>query len=245
MFLGMTVLRQGDHGGARPLLQESVAHFREVGDRWGLAHALNVLRQAVVAGDDFEAAQVYQRESVDLWRALGDTWGLALALNGLAEIARIQGNPELAVPLYEESLSLFRGASDTGNTAIVLHNLAHAVLDLGDKQEARRLFAQALQIDYERGGIKGVLECLAGLGAVAAAEAQWLEAAHILGYVHERFKVTGLAMCPVDQTVYTRAVALVCTHTDPREQATAWDQGGQMSLERAVAFATAGKVNSD
>ncbi len=101
---------QSDFATARARLEESVAIWRELGDKRGLALALTVwnslgwvsLREGRVAD-----ARALIEEGVALWRALGDRWSLAWALLCLSSAVR-RDDPAAARPIAEESVALFR-----------------------------------------------------------------------------------------------------------------------------------------
>jgi predicted ATPase/transcriptional regulator with XRE-family HTH domain len=78
-------------GDSRARLEESVAIWRELGDRRGLALALSVgtsLGWAMLKERRVAAARALFAEGVALWRELGDRWGLAWALWSLSAAVR-------------------------------------------------------------------------------------------------------------------------------------------------------------
>ena len=81
-----------DLGRARRLNDESIALFRELGDRWSLGQLLN--NQACVLPDerDFDAARGLLVESLRIRRQLCDRAGLALSLNTLADVSIEEGD---------------------------------------------------------------------------------------------------------------------------------------------------------
>src|SRR5205085_479651 len=106
-------------------LEESVALYREAGDRYGVADALSALgllarRQAGKDrrfGVDPERGTALLEESLTLAREVGDPWLIACILERLATTADLQRDAERA--RAEESLRLFQEVGDTLEIAIV------------------------------------------------------------------------------------------------------------------------------
>jgi hypothetical protein len=70
----------GDHAAARPLLEESAALWRKLGDGRGLAHSLGFLSMEVLGRGEPAAARSLSEESVAILREGEDAFGLALSL---------------------------------------------------------------------------------------------------------------------------------------------------------------------
>jgi tetratricopeptide repeat protein len=88
--------RQGDYGPARAFSEESLTLWRDLGDREGMAAALNNL--SAVAGEqgDYATARAAGEESRALMLALGDQRGLAAVLSNLGmwrETRKIMARP--------------------------------------------------------------------------------------------------------------------------------------------------------
>jgi tetratricopeptide (TPR) repeat protein len=104
--LGALRSRQGDHGAARPLLEESLAHFREAGDRQGIGTALCALGTMALDQGDENAAASYYEESLAAFRQVSERYGIARALEGLARVAVARGQPERAARRYAAAATL-------------------------------------------------------------------------------------------------------------------------------------------
>jgi hypothetical protein len=77
---GIVGLDRGDHAVARPLLEESAALWRKLGDGRGLAHSLGFLSMEVLGRGEPAAARSLSEESVAILREGEDAFGLALSL---------------------------------------------------------------------------------------------------------------------------------------------------------------------
>ena len=130
-----SVLVPDDLSGARQMNEESLALFRQMGDRWAVGQLLN--NQACVASDQGQYAEARSllQESLSIRRQLGDKAGLALSLNTLADVVLDEGDFGSARPLLDESLALNR---DLGVSILYIsHDLAsvdrlcHRIIELG------------------------------------------------------------------------------------------------------------------
>jgi hypothetical protein len=64
---------------------------------------------------------------------------------------------------------------------VALINLARVALREGDLAEGGKLFGEALTLAKERGDKRAAAECLQGLGAVASAQGDAVQASRLLG----------------------------------------------------------------
>jgi predicted ATPase/DNA-binding SARP family transcriptional activator len=144
---GSLAIVQGDFAGARSRLEESVALWRELGEKRSLAHALSIL--GVMSGDP-GAARAYGAESVALMRAVGNTWDLAWSLVFLGLATTRLGDAARAQPLYEESLALFRETGDKWASGLPLVGLGWVAFLLGDYAAAGAWFERAVSLGREQ-----------------------------------------------------------------------------------------------
>jgi tetratricopeptide (TPR) repeat protein len=119
--------------------EESLALFREIGDRWAVGQLLN--NQACVFSDQgqYPQARDLLQESLMIRRELGDKAGLALSLNTLADVIIDEGEFAEARPLLDESLGISRELGD--QTAI-----AYLIEDYGGIAAAESESEKALQL---------------------------------------------------------------------------------------------------
>ena len=131
---------------ARQLAEESLALYRELGDRQGMASSLRTLGDVTVGLGDYAAGRALVEESVALHRELGSRAGLAVALTALGEIASDRDAAQGRLVL-EESLAIGRSLGDqigVGHNLIVLGQLA---LRQGDYTTAQRWLEESLAIN--------------------------------------------------------------------------------------------------
>ena len=92
--LGILTFEDGDYAAARPLLEESLALARAVGNPLHIAIRLNNLGNVALLQADYAAARRLHAEGLDLRRELGDQWGIAVSLIGLGGAAIGAGDPQ-------------------------------------------------------------------------------------------------------------------------------------------------------
>jgi Tetratricopeptide repeat len=81
-------------------LEESLATFRELGDKGGIAWSLNRLGHVAREQREYEAARALYEESLAICWELGDKPVVLRDLEGLAAVAVAQGESERAARLF-------------------------------------------------------------------------------------------------------------------------------------------------
>ncbi len=141
----------GDFVEAKPLLEESLAIWRELGDSEGRAAALVDLGWVELWLGDAGRGRELSEESLHAYRELGDLRGQALALNNLGFVASLLGDFEEAGDHFGRSLDLRRRIGDRRGEGFQLANLAWAMVEEGEPARGRRLAAEAHEILRELG----------------------------------------------------------------------------------------------
>src|SRR3972149_3253334 len=98
--LGLVAREQGDYDRAKTLLEETLAQFRLLGDKWGIAFSQSNLGIVAWNQGDHERAELLFRESLLLRGALGDKRGITTSLVGLAAVAAARGQAERSALLF-------------------------------------------------------------------------------------------------------------------------------------------------
>jgi predicted ATPase/DNA-binding SARP family transcriptional activator len=105
--LGRLLSEQGSQRQAAiKLLRESVAIYRDAGDKWNLARALNELAYSVFLTGDLERSKTGLEESAAIWTELGDHLATSIPLINLALVALASGDLARAARQYHEILEL-------------------------------------------------------------------------------------------------------------------------------------------
>jgi tetratricopeptide (TPR) repeat protein len=167
---------QGDSTAAYAMLSSSVAIFRNLGDKSGLAAALRDLGYVLWCSSDDQQARALYDESVALFRELGDKSGLGESLGILGILMADQGDLAAARSLGEESLVLYRELDDRQGIAGARGLLGEVARLQGDDKQARALYEEGTAIFRELGNRHGLAGSLGSLGFVLLAQGDYSQA---------------------------------------------------------------------
>jgi predicted ATPase/class 3 adenylate cyclase/DNA-binding CsgD family transcriptional regulator len=127
------------------LCEESLALFRELGDKHGMATALHMLGAVALARSNYATARQLFEEAMVLFQEVDDIWRKARALAQLGRIFTHQGEYARARSLLEESLVHFRALGDKNRIGYSLYLLARVLfLAQDDPARARALAEESL-----------------------------------------------------------------------------------------------------
>lgn len=238
---GYIALFQGDFRGARALLEEGLAIFRQAGDEEGTTACLVYLGYVAVLGErpDIPVADLLE-EALSLRSRIGDRRTIAnmLVLEGLVA-GLVRGDLDRAVVLHEEALSIFQRTGDNWGT-----NLCHTNLGLlwAGRAEPSRALSHLMELarsSRELSDRVTAMYAFLGLGCVAGAEGEGERAARLWGVSEGTRQATSLQLNPATRAFLgyeTRlAAARAMVGTDAFEEA--WAEGENMSLEKAYRYA--------
>jgi predicted ATPase len=163
---------QGAFDVARPLIEESVAIWRELGDQRGLGFALIVRGMVALDQGHDDVALASEEESLQIFKELGDAWGMALAYNDLGNVLRRKRDSDApgALKLYNKSLTLWRKVKDLWGLPLTLSNLGILETDNKNYEAATRAFEEALQIQQQVDDQWGLAETLKYMADLALKE---------------------------------------------------------------------------
>jgi non-specific serine/threonine protein kinase len=135
----------GDVRGGRPLADESVAIWQELGDRVGLALSLYGICVAKTQTGDGDTAHSLAADGVAACREKGEEWGLAMALWMLGACEFFgRRRLDLARQRFDESIALFRKLGDQWGIGAPLSYRGWVARDEGDRGAARADLEAAL-----------------------------------------------------------------------------------------------------
>jgi predicted ATPase len=165
--------RQSDYPATTSFAGESLAIYRDVGDKQGIASALIKLGNAATEVGDYATATGFLEEALKIWRELEDKHGTARALISLGWVALRPGNHPLAKERLVEALALSRELGDTRSIGFELSGLGEVALRQGDTMRATQLVEESLELRRQLGNKWGVGVSLGILGWVAMREGNW------------------------------------------------------------------------
>jgi tetratricopeptide (TPR) repeat protein len=158
-------------------LEQSLALYRALGDRWGMARLVGGLGLLAWDGGNYGEAQRFAEESLALRRALGDRLGMTGALYLLGTIASAQGQLEEAERLAREGYAILQEVGDRGETLVAILGALGWILRLrGKYAEAHALCREALALCEDAGQQRLLAWILADLGAARLHQGQYEEA---------------------------------------------------------------------
>ena len=230
----------GDFESTPSLAEESLALFRRLEDKDGIAEALGTTGLIALGQERYEEGLAYLEESMDLYLELGRNRAAGAMLGFAATAPLVQGDITRAHRLAERALSLARepgGARDV--VYVVLHPLAAVARAEGDHERAARLLVEGLTLSVEIGDENNVAYCLEGLAAIAADENELERAARLWGAAEallEKIEVLTYPHVP-DRSLHQRQVADARDRLKAEAWKEAWAQGRAMTLEQAVEYA--------
>jgi ATP/maltotriose-dependent transcriptional regulator MalT len=170
-FLGFAH-RGGAVAATVEVVDQALAEYRAVGDRWGIAAALSVRGTLGRASGELVAAERDAAESEAIFRQLGDRWGLLKATNSLAELAEISGDYERATCLHREGVQMAEELGLWGEASLRLSGLGRIALLTKDFEAAEELHTRAMRLAAEQGNkpAEEFAEIGLGLGARRAGQ---------------------------------------------------------------------------
>jgi predicted ATPase/DNA-binding response OmpR family regulator len=177
---GWLAYDQGDYEQAAEYHHESLALFRALHDRLGIAEALHGVGELALSQGEYARACALFEESLALRAELADAVGRAWSLNHLARAALEQAAYDRATSLLDESLALFRELGDQAGYAWSLHNLGRAALEQAAYDRATSLLDESLARFRELGDRSGCAWSLHNLGRAALEQAAYDRATSLL-----------------------------------------------------------------
>ena len=242
--LGLLDSKQGEYARAQTLFEESLAMQRKLGNKRGIAAALNQLAGGIlVTQSDSALGRSLLEEALSLNREIGDKEGIAVSSSLLAEWALSLNDLATARSLAEESLVLYREMEYRKGTAESLCLLARIATVSGDYASASTLCTECLAIAKEMGDKEVLASGLEGLAGVIAAQesagistkgALWAE--KLWGAAESVREAIGAPIPPLERATYESAVTAMRTQLGEETFAAAWGEGGSMTPEQILAM---------
>jgi predicted ATPase/DNA-binding CsgD family transcriptional regulator len=233
---GFLAWMQGDQETARSRLEESVALWREVGDKQGLAQALRFLSGSFESQGDYAAARPLAEESVELFREGEDRFGLGITLSRLGITALAQGDHAAARAALEEGVAICREIEDDWALALALRNLGIGALREDDHEEAVARLAESLTVLQETGNPL-YMQNLELLAAAVSMQGDHKRAALLFGAAEALRQAVGAFVLPLYRAEYDRGVAAARTGLTEATFDTAWSEGRAMTPDEAIEYA--------
>jgi non-specific serine/threonine protein kinase len=229
----------GDQARAESYLAEGAALAREAGD--GNARAWVVFHEGFLAErrENFALACDRFDEARMAWQAEGNSAWEALATTALGQVVWYRGDPDRAEALFVKGLDLARVSEFTWALALASLNLGTRAWERGDARGAIAAYAEGLAPAGALGDRGIAVNYLHGFAKMAAARGSLDRAARLLGSAAAVFAGWGPKPSARFFIQFERSVAAVRAGLDDDHFERAWAAGQELSLEDAIAEATA------
>ena len=237
---GYLALRQGDCSASMPLLEESLALCRELGDRTGVTAALVALGEVLYAQEDFSRGKLVAEDAVVLAREIGDWHWLHDALCRLGDITYHLGEYSQALACYEETLSVSQQHRYPHGIGSGLRGLGQLATIRGDYQKAGALLGESLAVFIELKDRRCGGRCLQALACVASELGQAERVARLLGVAEALRDAVGLVEPPLQADYEAAAAARAALGKE--SFSALWAEGRSMTLAEAVEYAVCAEV---
>ena len=185
--LGLMLINQGDYNQAKGRCEESVALYRELGDRDGMAWPLHHLAMVEFYQGEFTRARSLLEECLAFFSERGNMSGRAYALDHLALLLVDQGEYDKARSYAQEGLTLFRALEDTIGVGDALFSLVRALIASQGGKAVHPLLEEILALARETGDEVNMVNALHIAGCVALSEGDFPSAC---SYIEESLALT-------------------------------------------------------
>jgi predicted ATPase len=176
---GSLDLRTGSTAVARALFEESMALYRELGDKQGLAESGVGLARSRYSSNEDTATRTLLEESVTLARQVGG-WTLAYTLQNLADFIETRGDSTRAYLLLEESMALYRELGDTHRLSRALNEMGRMELFQGNVTQATARGQESLTLARTLGNRLDIARALLRLAQTKSAQGDETQAVALL-----------------------------------------------------------------
>jgi tetratricopeptide (TPR) repeat protein len=233
--LGLLEEKQGAYASARARFEESLALYRQVGDKQRMVNSLYWLASMFLNQGDATTAAALLEEGLKLAREVGYKVGQADCLRGLCEVALSQGDPAAARTRAEESLGLLReigGRDDQIASSLIW--LGRVETRQGNYAAARACYEESLALTRKGDFKEEMASGLEGLAGVVAAQGKPAWAARLWGAADALREAMGTPIPPVYGADYERSLAAVRAQLGEKAFAAAWAEGRMMTPEQVL-----------
>jgi predicted ATPase/class 3 adenylate cyclase len=168
--------------GARTMVEESLRLWRELGDKWWMAVALEEATLLMTVDGNIEAALARLEEGISLGREVEDPWPLALCLIRMGDVLKPMGKAAAARPFLEEGVALARTVGDKAVLSEGLRELGSLYYADGELTAAARVTREALA---EARAIWSIFQVILALLQLVAISCLQDDPAQAKTYCHE------------------------------------------------------------
>ena len=175
-WLGYLYMQKGLTPLALEYFVESWRVREEMGDKDGVANALNNIGYIYDTQKEYELAFEHYEKALEIRAELGNEAGMASILNNIGYIFDIKGDTSAALKYYEKSLTLRTKLNDKRGMAESLSNLAALYRTNSQLSKALDFYFKALTIQVEISDLHGETNSNAGIAQVYLVQKKYKQA---------------------------------------------------------------------
>ena len=237
--LSVVLSTRGDYEVAETYAEEGLRVSEELQDKSLMALVVGNLADLAYFRQDNERARLYYERGLDLYRELGQKHSQAIYLHNLGHVAQRQGDYVRAERFYEEGLALYRELEGRYGIGYSLSSEGELAYLQGNFASARRLLAEAMTLFDELGQKREIALCLDQSAVLAAMEGHPARAVRLFGAAEGARDTMGAVLSATDVADYEQGLAAAHALLDAAAFERLWQEGRDMSLSQAVAYALA------
>jgi predicted ATPase len=236
---GFLAYASGMPSEARPLAEQALELYRQLGDPWGAAAALNCLVvTAIEEGESHQAIRMAE-ESVARYRSAGDEAQAVAATRTLAFAHHARGDLDVARGIHEANLARARQLGYTQTEAGTLGSLSMIAANQGRISDAVGLVRENLVAARKLGALHLLAQSICRAANLLALHLGKPRAASVLlgcfEAMEDRIGVSEAWVEGLNRETMARIVA----HLDPDAREEARQRGRTLTLEAAAEYASA------
>jgi tetratricopeptide (TPR) repeat protein len=237
LYLALFALRQADPARARALAEEALQLALGLPARSDTALAEMILGSTALHAGEADRADQHFRESLALSYTLGDQWFVGTNLLNLGRVAQLRGADQQARQLLEEALAILRSVPALWTVGETLHELGRVAQRTGDVARAVALYQESLLLTREIGNTTNLPDCFERLASALVERQDPARAARLLGAASALRAAHGMLRSASSHAEFGRTLAAARGLLGEAAFVEAWEAGGAMSLDAAVALA--------
>jgi predicted ATPase/DNA-binding XRE family transcriptional regulator len=203
---GTIAFYRAEYMAANAHFAAALTRAQAIGDRQGVAYALDGLGVEAANRGDLTCARTCSVASLEHSTAIGDHWLAGITLMNLGEIARLEGDYAAAAQDYSASLHRLQLAGDPYFIAVAQINLGQVSLHQGEVVQAETMLRQSLAAGLQAESVQVVAPALEKL-AGALARRDGATAGRYFGLAQGLRQASGVTVQPADLGDYDRLVA--------------------------------------
>jgi predicted ATPase/DNA-binding XRE family transcriptional regulator len=185
-------LRLGDYQTAEAYGKQSIALFRELGDKRNLAWALIGVGEVYRFANENERSEPFFTEAMTLFHEVEDKGGILHLLTSSGLDAITNDDYKHGMTLLNEHQTLAYELDEMWEMGVGVVYLGVAEFLQGNFNESERLFREGLARVHPYGDVDRCIDCLEGLAATAERRGQSVRSVRLWGAARHLYDSTGL-----------------------------------------------------